>query len=90
MDQDERSEARSCAACGAALEGDAGRAFEFGDENLLCFECAVARGGRYHESRDAWEPAPDLRGLGDEAYGASPRSSRATGSCAASAGSSSG
>jgi hypothetical protein len=76
MDQDERSEARSCAACGATLEGDGDRAFEFGDENLLCFECAVARGGRYDESRDAWEPGPDLRGLGDEAYGASPHEQR--------------
>ena len=73
MEQDDRSEeALVCAACGAAVASDAERAFEFGDENVLCAACATARGGRYDEHRDAWEPPPDLSGIGDEAYGATP------------------
>ena len=69
---DEGTEASVCAACGAAVLSDSERAFEFGDENVLCWECATARGGRYDEARDAWERPPDLQGLGDEAYGAAP------------------
>ena len=76
MEQDDRSEARVCAGCGAPVLGDAERTFEFGDENVICWECAVARGGRYDEARDAWERVPDLGGIADEAYGASPHETR--------------
>jgi hypothetical protein len=73
---DDRSEPRRCAQCGASVLSESERAFEFGDENLLCWECATARGGRYDEAADAWEPTPDLGGLSDEAYGASPHEVR--------------
>ena len=72
MEQDDRTEAQVCAACGNAVISDAERTFEFGDENILCWECATARGGRYDEQRDAWERPPDLAGIADEAYGATP------------------
>jgi hypothetical protein len=70
---DDRIEPTLCALCGAAVLSDSERAFAFGDENLLCWECATARGGRYDEASDSWERAPDLTGLSDEAYGSAPR-----------------
>jgi len=65
-----------CGACGARLAGGADRAYRFGTENALCWECAAARGGRYDAERDAWDPPPDLADLPDEAYGASPHEVR--------------
>ena len=69
---DERTESRACADCGAPFEGDTERAFDFGTGNALCAACAARRGGRYDAGRDVWDVAPDLTGLDDEAYGASP------------------
>ena len=45
------------------------RGFSFGLRNLLCFDCAVRRGGRYDAERDTWTESPDVAGLADEAYG---------------------
>lgn len=71
MERDEWEEGAVCAVCGAQVS-DAESSFGFGTENVLCAECALARGGRYDAERDVWEVAPDLTGLPDEAYGAAP------------------
>jgi hypothetical protein len=68
-DPEGREERDVCASCGARVALETERAFGFGAENVLCGECAASRGGRYDESRDAWEVEPDLTGLADEAYG---------------------
>jgi len=75
MERDEWEEAAVCALCGAQVS-DAESPFVFGTENVLCPECALARGGRYDPERDVWEAAPDLTDLPDEAYGAAPRERR--------------
>jgi hypothetical protein len=75
VDHEEREEAAVCAVCGADVS-DAENPFVFGTENVLCSECALARGGRYDVERDVWETAPDLTGLPDEAYGAAPHERR--------------
>jgi hypothetical protein len=62
----------TCAACGASVAPGPERGFAFGSGNVLCWQCATARGGRYDEARESWDRAPDLSGLPDEAYGASP------------------
>jgi hypothetical protein len=62
----------TCAACGASVTAGPERGFAFGSGNMLCWQCATARGGRYDADREAWDRAPDLAGLPDEAYGASP------------------
>jgi len=72
----EAEELDVCAACGTQIHADSERAFAFGDENFLCARCAVARGGRYDAERDEWHATPDLTGLPDEAYGASPHERR--------------
>lgn len=66
----------SCAVCGRAVASDAERSFGFGAGNVLCWDCAEARGGRYDALRDTWETPPDLSGLPDEAYGAAPHEIR--------------
>ena len=76
MEREDWEGAAVCALCGAPVESDTEGAFGFGTENVLCAECAVARGGRYDVERDVWEVAPDLSGLGDEAYGAAPHEVR--------------
>jgi hypothetical protein len=70
--RDERIDASTCADCGAPIEADSERAFGFGTGNVLCASCAARRGGRYDAERDVWHVEPDLAGLDDEAYGASP------------------
>jgi hypothetical protein len=66
-------EAGSCAQCGAAIGSVGERSDAFGAGNQLCWTCALVRGGSCDADRDVWERSPDLSGLHDEAYGASPR-----------------
>jgi hypothetical protein len=75
MDREEWEEPSVCAGCGAQVS-ETESPFAFGTENVLCSECALARGGRYDVERDVWEEAPDLTGLPDEAYGAAPHERR--------------
>jgi hypothetical protein len=77
MEPEERDEEGwSCAQCGAAIASVGERSYAFGAGNQLCWTCAVARGGSYDAERDTWERPPDLSGLRDEAYGASPHEVR--------------
>jgi len=76
MEREEWESEDACAQCGARVHAGTGGAFGFGDENVLCRACATARGGRYAAARDEWDVAPDLSGLRDEAYGATPGEAR--------------
>ncbi|MBW2289256.1 MAG: hypothetical protein JRG80_18875 [Deltaproteobacteria bacterium] len=40
------------------------REFEFGESLVLCFDCAVRRGGRYDEALDRWSEAPAIGDFG--------------------------
>lgn len=76
MEPEEWEVSEACALCGAAIGAEHDRCFAFGTGNLLCWECAAERGGRYDFERDAWDRPPELAGLADEAYGATPRERR--------------
>ena len=39
------------------------RAFPFGEETLLCFRCALDRGGLYDETLDRWVRPPKVEDL---------------------------
>jgi hypothetical protein len=62
-----RSETRDrdrCLDCGAEISDTRDRAYVTGeDEGLLCFECALRRGGKYDEARDHWDTPPTLGDL---------------------------
>lgn len=74
--EEDRERSDVCSLCGARVAAGIDCGFAFGAENVLCFECAAARGGRFDAARDVWDPPPDLTGLRDEAYGASPHEVR--------------
>lgn len=63
MHRSETRELTSCADCGADVWPDRDRAYAFGPEACLCFDCAVRRGGSYDETHDRWLRPPDSRGL---------------------------
>jgi hypothetical protein len=66
MHQSEAEELAPCRGCGAEI-ATVERAYVFGQEDMLCFECAVARGGTYDERLDRWEPTPDVSDLPPQA-----------------------
>lgn len=62
-----RSEAQlvgPCSSCGAEIHPGTERAFAFGARGILCFECALQRGGHFDEARDAWGDEPRIDDLG--------------------------
>jgi hypothetical protein len=62
--EEEREEERTlaCADCGASTFAT-DRAYEFGSEQLLCWQCAERRGGRYDAHQERWSRAPDVADL---------------------------
>jgi hypothetical protein len=73
---DDREAGEVCGLCGASVSGSTESAFSFGTAGLLCFECSMARGGRFDAQRERWDPPPDVADLPDEAYGAAPHEMR--------------
>ncbi len=59
----DETETSVCAQCGEELWPELERAFTFGDDQVLCFECAIARGGIYNERKDRWMKPPNVTGL---------------------------
>ncbi len=58
MHRSEAEELLFCISCGAEVSASRERAFPVGEDDVLCFECAAARGGVYDERTDRWtEPA---------------------------------
>ncbi len=62
MDEGDDVELEICAACGADIAEET-TAYGISDEEWLCLDCAVARGGELDELRERWIVAPDLEGL---------------------------
>lgn len=61
-----RTEARDlacCSDCGAEIHMAQDRTYAFGAESVLCFACAIRRGGSYDEQHDVWQQAPELGDL---------------------------
>ncbi len=60
MDPSEATLEARCASCGTHITTSGDRVFPFGDANVLCYGCAVARGGVHDEDVDTWTTPPDL------------------------------
>jgi len=60
MHRSELSEFVECSGCGADVSSGRDREFEFGESLVLCFDCAVRRGGSYDEARDRWSVVPTI------------------------------
>jgi hypothetical protein len=63
MHESETYDQTLCLQCGASVSIARDRAYALGDDEALCFSCAVARGGEYDELHDRWTAAPSLKGL---------------------------
>ncbi len=59
----EEEQLGECADCGAPVDEGADPAFPFGAASVLCFACAVRRGGAFDAFKDRWMKQPDLTGL---------------------------
>jgi len=51
-----------CAGCGTAIPDDS-RSFAFGETQLLCWECAIRRGGSFDAKEDRWITEPHTEDL---------------------------
>lgn len=60
----EREESgQTCEMCGDPLDEDAGPCFAFGEDGVLCWGCALARGGSYSADEDRWTRDPRVDDL---------------------------
>jgi hypothetical protein len=62
-----RSESREllcCVACGALVDTREG-VYSFGTQGVLCFSCALRRGGAYDAAHDRWTHSPDVSDLAE-------------------------
>ena len=66
MHRDESDELDSCANCGADIAAGPDRGYRYGNHGVICWSCAVERGGSYDADKDAWTTAPDVMDLPDE------------------------
>jgi hypothetical protein len=66
MHSSEQAQYEICASCGTELlASERAYAFERAplEDAVLCYECALARGGAYDEIHDRWTKAPDVSDL---------------------------
>ncbi len=64
MHRSEASGLVPCSDCGVEVRSGREREFELGTSGVLCFECALRRGGRYDEQLDRWSEEPRIDDLG--------------------------
>jgi hypothetical protein len=65
MHEEEFRDSRECADCGTPTNNGS-PSFEFSEDIVLCFDCALRRGGQYDTEQDTWVVQPDLAGIPDE------------------------
>lgn len=63
MHRSEIQNLATCALCGAELSVAGDRRYAFGSDGVLCYACAVERGGVYDELHDRWTQDADTSGL---------------------------
>lgn len=63
MHRSELEDATPCAACDAMVEPGAARGYGFGSDAVLCWQCAVDRGGSYDAEQERWVSPPRVDDL---------------------------
>lgn len=63
MHMEEHESLMACDNCGAEIWPERDRGYVVGPNDVLCFECAVARGGVFDEVNDQWVVSPELSEL---------------------------
>jgi hypothetical protein len=67
MHRSEEYQTYPCIACGEETSTQE-RAFAVGDDDVICFRCAVARNGVYDEGHDHWVVVPYFADLFTSAH----------------------
>lgn len=63
---DEIETTERCVDCGAEIAtGSADRSFAVTDDDVLCYECALRRGGSWDELHARWSTPPRIDDLSD-------------------------
>jgi hypothetical protein len=62
---DEEERVDVCDVCGEPVDTINERAYAFGDEGIVCWSCAIDRGGIWDVERECWSTEPDLEGVHD-------------------------
>jgi hypothetical protein len=63
MDPEEAEQLDQCVECSSLIASGVAPMFALGDELVLCFDCAIRRGGQYDVARDRWSVYPSVDGL---------------------------
>jgi hypothetical protein len=61
--------ASACAECGALIDPDGARSFAFGEQGVLCWSCAIRRGGSFDPNEEVWTTPPSVADLPDPGRG---------------------
>jgi hypothetical protein len=63
MELEELEIHKPCASCGELIAEGLTPSYELDEQIVLCWACAIERGGRYDEESDRWVVPPDTRDL---------------------------
>ena len=66
MEPEELEIHEPCADCGAVVIEGLSPSYSFGMGTVLCWACAIKRGGKYDAEKDSWSEPPNVTGLPDE------------------------
>jgi len=64
METEELEIQEPCSNCGTIVAEGLSPLYRFGERGVLCWKCAIARGGKYDAEHDTWIETPhtaDLR-----------------------------
>ena len=65
----EEAEVIPCMSCGAGVRVGERGFMEPGAQEVLCWNCAIQRGGQYDADQERWTVAPDLGDVGSRMHG---------------------
>ena len=68
MHREEANQLAICLDCGAEVSAATDRSYGFGGIGVLCWECAVRRGGTYDAERDHWTVSPQVADLESDGF----------------------
>lgn len=63
MHREELEQLDVCASCQASIIPNEEESFAFGPNSVLCWKCAIDRGGVYNEYEERWTTAPNVSDL---------------------------
>lgn len=63
MHRSESNQLIPCAVCGTPVDSAVAPGYGFGTRSVVCWDCAMARGGTYDSGQEKWVTAPRIDDL---------------------------